>query len=130
MLFNASGGPVRTFGPHRKWVAAPSEGFPLVLRRGSVVVALETFGGINVGGEKDGMLVQVSARRRGDQQHEKSKKECGQKNEAMARVRERGMGHHSPRRRCDGKLRAPRGAPKNDSILTQPQQARASTRDL
>jgi hypothetical protein len=34
-----------------------------VLPCGLVVVALETFGGINVGGEKDGMLVKIGARR-------------------------------------------------------------------
>ena len=58
-----------------------------------VVVALETFGGINVGGEKDGMLVEVGARRRSEKQQDDSNQECGGKNEAMASVRE---SHGSP----------------------------------
>jgi hypothetical protein len=57
------------------------------------VVARETFGGIDVGGEKDGVLVKVSVRRRGEKQQDESNQECGEKNEAMARVRER---HGSP----------------------------------
>ena len=43
-----------------------------VLPCGLVVVALETFGGINVGGEKDGMLVKVGERRRSKKQQNDS----------------------------------------------------------
>jgi hypothetical protein len=60
-----------------------------VLPCGLVVVALETFGGIFIGGEKDGMLVKVGASRRSEKQQDESNRECGEKNEAMARVRER-----------------------------------------
>ena len=73
--------------------AAHGNGGVDVLPRGLVVVALETFGGINVGGEKDGMLVKVGARRRSEKQQDESNQDCGEKNEAVARVRER---HGSP----------------------------------
>jgi len=43
-----------------------------VLPCGLVVMALETFGGINVGGEKDGMLVKVGDRRRSKKQQNDS----------------------------------------------------------
>jgi hypothetical protein len=58
-----------------------------------VFVALETFRGINVGGKKDRMMVKVGTRRRSGKQQDESNHECGEKNEAAARVRER---HRSP----------------------------------
>lgn len=77
-----------------------------VLSCGLVLVALETFGGINVGGEKDGMLVKIGARRRSEKQQDESNQECGEKNEAVARVRE---WHGSPFAESED-LRAPGSA--------------------
>jgi len=77
-----------------------------VLSCGLVFVALETFGGINVGGEKDGMLVKLGARRRSEKQQDESNQECGEKNEAVARLRER---HGSPFAESED-LRAPGSA--------------------
>ena len=59
-----------------------------VLPCGLVVVTRETFGGIDFGGEKDGMLVKVGSSRRSEKQQDDSSQECGKKNEAMGRVRE------------------------------------------
>jgi hypothetical protein len=64
-----------------------------VLPCGLVLVTLETFGGIDVGGQKDGMLVKVGTRRRSGKQQGESNQECGEKNQAVARVKKR---HRSP----------------------------------
>ena len=58
-------------------------------------MALETFRGINVGGEKDRVLVNVGTRRICGKQQEERNRERAETNEAVAQVRERGS--HSPR---------------------------------
>jgi hypothetical protein len=60
-----------------------------------VFVALETFRGINVGGKNDRMLMNVSTRRISGKQQDERNHECGETNEAMSQVRERGS--HLPR---------------------------------
>ncbi len=65
-----------------------------ILSRRFVLVARETFGGIDVCGESHGMLVKVgSSRRSRKKQREEDNQQCGAKNEAVGRVRER---HGSP----------------------------------
>ena len=58
-----------------------------------VFVALEAFGGIDFGREKDGMLVKVGTRRRSGKQQDERNQECGEKNEAVERGRKL---HKSP----------------------------------
>jgi len=64
-----------------------------VLPCGLVVVTLETFGGIDFGRQKDGMLVKVGTRRRSGKQQDERSQECGEKNQAVARGRKL---HRSP----------------------------------
>jgi hypothetical protein len=67
-----------------------------VLPCGLVVVALETFGGINVGGEKDGMLVEVGASRRSEKQQDDSSQGAERKSKQW-RGWESGGDHHLSR---------------------------------
>ncbi len=60
-----------------------------ILSRGLVLVARETFGSINVRGESHGMLVKIGTRRGSRKHQEESSQECGEKNGAVGRVRER-----------------------------------------
>jgi hypothetical protein len=64
-----------------------------ILPRGFVIVALKAFGRINVGRESHWMLPKVGAGRRKQSQHDRCNQECGAKNEAVGRKRER---HGSP----------------------------------
>lgn len=64
-----------------------------VLPCGLVVVTLETFGGIDFGGQKDGMLAKVGTQRRSGKQQDKNSQECGEKNQAVVRGRK---WHRSP----------------------------------
>ncbi len=64
-----------------------------ILSRGLVLVACETFGGIDVCGESHGMLVKVGSSRRSRKQQEENNQQCGAKDEALGRVRDR---HSSP----------------------------------
>jgi hypothetical protein len=58
-----------------------------------VFVAFETFRGIEVSWQNDGMLVKVGTRRRSGKQQDESNHERGEKKKPVARVRER---HRSP----------------------------------
>lgn len=60
-----------------------------ILSRGFVLVACETFGGIDVCGESHGMLVKVGSSRRRRKQQEENNQQCGAKNELVGRVGER-----------------------------------------
>ena len=60
-----------------------------VLPCGLVVVTLQTFGGIDVGGQKDGMLAKVGSRRRSGKQRDESNQVRGDKTDAVSRVRKR-----------------------------------------
>jgi len=64
-----------------------------VLPCGLVVVTRKTFGGIYIGGEKDGMLVKVGSSRRSEQQQRHNDQESEERNERAARVKEK---HRSP----------------------------------
>jgi len=64
-----------------------------VLPCGLVFVTLETFGGIDLGGQKDGMLVEVGTRRRSEKQQDEGSQECGENNQAVAHGRK---WHRSP----------------------------------
>ena len=55
-----------------------------------VFVALETFGGIDFGRQKDRMLVKVGTRGRSGKQQDERNQERGEKNEAVAQGKERG----------------------------------------
>lgn len=69
--------------------AAHGDGGVDVLPSGLVLVALKAFGSIDVGWKKNGMPVKVGARRRSEEQQDETDQECGEKNDAVARVRER-----------------------------------------
>jgi hypothetical protein len=64
-----------------------------VLPCGLVFVTLETFGGIDFGGQEDRVLVKVGTQRRSGKQQDESSQECGKKNQAVARGRK---WHRSP----------------------------------
>ena len=64
-----------------------------ILPCGLVFVTLETFGGIDLGGQKDRMLVKVGTQRRSGKQQDEGSQECGENNQTVAHGRK---WHKSP----------------------------------
>jgi hypothetical protein len=58
-----------------------------VLPRGHLLVALDTFGRINICGEKDGMRMNIGAGSRNESQQNRKNSQCGEKKGTAERVR-------------------------------------------
>ncbi len=64
---------------------------------GFVIVALKTFGRINVGRESYWMLPKVGTRRGSEQEQRQNDQESEERNERAAQVKEKHIGHRLPR---------------------------------
>jgi hypothetical protein len=68
-----------------------------IFPRRFVIVALKTFGRINVGRESYWMLPKVGTRRGSEQEQRQNDQESEERNERAAQVKEKHIGHRLPR---------------------------------